>query len=279
MSNIVYDNVSFEASRRKIDANGFLKVKSCNLTKEQVACYYGREIPNWKEFGLEANKVYHVYRPEIELAKAVESFNNLPLTREHIEVETDNVPKDKIVGSLGDHAEYKSPYIKNSLIVYDQQDIDNIMNGNKKELSCGYRYTPVKKDGEWHGQHYDFVMTNIIGNHVALVKEGRAGHDVVVADEKPEFDNEQYNDIIEEKDNEMFFDKLLAKDEFKESEHPRDKSGRFTDKGGESGGVPEDYKKSVAHYSKEQHERAANFYGEKMATAQRKANKEEKFNQ
>lgn len=267
---IVYDNITITASNRKTDKNGFLKVKACNLTKEQVAPYYGDEIPNWKDFDLEAKKIYYVYRPETEIAKAVDTFNNLPLTRDHIEVDVNNVPKDRIVGSLGDHAEYKAPYLKNSLIVYDQTDIDNILDGKKKELSCGYRYTPVRKSGEWHGQHYDFVMTDIIGNHVALVREGRAGHDVVVADEMPNFTNSDKSDNL----NLMEKEKMIE-DEFKESEHPRDKSGRFTDKGGESGGVPEDYKKSVAHYSKEQHERAANFYGEKMATAQRKANKED----
>jgi hypothetical protein len=218
---LVYDNITISASNRKVDKNGFLKVKSCNITKEQVAPYYGSEIPNWREFGLDSKTIYYVYRPEAELAKAADTFNNLPLTREHIEVAVDDVPKERIVGSLGDRAEYKAPYLTNSLMVYDKTDIDNILNGNKKELSCGYRYTPVKKSGEWHGQHYDFVMTDIVGNHVALVKEGRAGHDVVVADSKP---------VFEEKGNTMTD---ITEDEFIESEHPRAKNGQFTNKGGE----------------------------------------------
>ena len=228
---LVYDSIvvngGFLGSNRKLDSNGYLRVKTCNITKEQVAPYLGKEIPDWESFGLEPNKVYYVYRPEDELEKAVESFDNLPLTREHIEVDVENVPKDKIVGSLGDRAEYKRPYIKNSLIVYDQKDIDWIMSGKKKELSCGYRYTPVRKSGEFNGQHYDFVMTDIIGNHVALVKEGRAGHDVMVADEKPNFCIEAENDIIEEKENEMFFDKIknaLAEDA-KQSEAEQEKIG------------------------------------------------------
>lgn len=205
---LVYDNITINASNRKVDKNGFLKVKSCNITKEQVAPYYGSEIPNWREFGLDSKTIYYVYRPEAELAKAADTFNNLPLTRDHIEVAIDDVPKERIVGSLGDRAEYKAPYLTNSLMVYDKTDIDNILNGNKKELSCGYRYTPVKKSGEWHGQHYDFVMTDIVGNHVALVKEGRAGHDVVVADSKP---------IFEEKGNTMTD---IKEDKIIESENP-----------------------------------------------------------
>lgn len=226
---LVYDSIvvngGFLGSNRKIDpVNGYLRVKTCNITKEQVAPYYGKEIPNWKNFGLESDKVYYVYRPAEELEKAVETFDNLPLTREHIEVDTENVPKDKIVGSLGDRAEYKKPYIKNSLIVYDQKDIDWIMSGKKKELSCGYRYTPIRESGEFNGQHYDFVMKDIIGNHVALVREGRAGHDVMVADEKPDFAIEAENDTMDIKENEMFFDKLLAKDA-KQSDKEQEKIG------------------------------------------------------
>lgn len=178
---LVYDKNVF-SSEREIDPNGFLKVGSSNITRTQVAPYLGKEIPNYKEFELEPDKIYYVLRPEEELKKAVETFNNLPLTRKHIEIDVDNVPKEDIVGSLGDSAVYEDGFIKNSLIVYDQKYIDRIQNGKQKELSCGYRYTPIRQSGEFEGQHYDFVMTDIVGNHVALVKEGRAGHDVVVSD-------------------------------------------------------------------------------------------------
>ena len=53
-----------------------------------------------------------------------------------------------------------------------------------KELSCAYRYDPDFTQGTYDGQRYDFVMRNIRGNHVALVEEGRAGPDVVVADKQ-----------------------------------------------------------------------------------------------
>lgn len=178
---LVYDKNIF-GSNREIDSNGYLRVDSCNITKTQVAPYLGREIPGWKDMGLESEKIYYVLRPEEELKKAASTFNNLPLTRKHIEIDVDDVPKNEIVGSLGDHTEFADGYLKNNLIIYDKKDIDLVMSGKKKELSCGYRYTPVQESGEWNGQHYDFRMTDIIGNHVALVKEGRAGHDVVVSD-------------------------------------------------------------------------------------------------
>ena len=53
------------------------------------------------------------------------------------------------------------------------------------ELSLAYFYAPDMTPGTWQGQPYDGVMRQIMGNHLALVEEGRAGHDVAVRDAKP----------------------------------------------------------------------------------------------
>lgn len=209
---IVFDKNTF-GSNRELDSNGFLRVDECNISKCQVRPYLGREIPNWREFGLEPDKIYNVYCPKEELEKAIPTFNNLPLTREHIEVDVENVPKEKIVGSLGDHASFEYPYLKNNLIIYDKKDIDLVMSGKKKELSCGYRYTPVQQSGDVDGQHYDFVMTDIIGNHVALVKQGRAGRDVMVADSSKGILETIKEKIMAVFDNDLVADKDLSEAE------------------------------------------------------------------
>ena len=180
---LAFDSYRLETCREK-DCNGFLHVALCNITKEQVVPYYGREIPNYKELGFLPDEIYYGYRPADELKKGAETFNNLPLLDKHIEdgAEKEDAKKHR-VGSLGDKVKFNAPYLQNSLIVYDQKAIDKIEDGTQKELSCAYRYDPIKQSGEFGGQRYDFVMTNIRGNHVALVEEGRAGSDVVVADE------------------------------------------------------------------------------------------------
>ena len=71
------------------------------------------------------------------------------------------------------------------LTVWDRAAIDAIEDGSFRELSCAYRYDPDFTPGSYEGTPYDFIMRNIRGNHVALVEEGRAGPDVVVADSHP----------------------------------------------------------------------------------------------
>jgi hypothetical protein len=74
--------------------------------------------------------------------------------------------------------------LKNSLVVWDEDYIKRIDTGEQRELSCGYRYVADMRPGEINGEKYDGRMTEIVGNHVALVAQGRAGPDVIVGDSK-----------------------------------------------------------------------------------------------
>lgn len=169
-------------SARHKDENGYMHVERSNLTKEQVAPYYGDEIAGWKELGLSPGRVYYMYRPAKELERAADTFNGLPLLFEHHDINAQNVPKDKVIGSLGTSAAYDAPYLTNGLIVTDAEAIAAIESGEYKELSAAYQYEADMTPGIFDGEHYDGKMSNIRGNHVAIVREGRAGPDVAVAD-------------------------------------------------------------------------------------------------
>ncbi|CNI67606.1 Uncharacterized protein conserved in bacteria [Yersinia massiliensis] len=174
-----------EASRRRIDENGYLHVSQTHLTKEQVAPYYGREIPGYIEQGLDPDQVYYGYRSAEELEKSKDMFNGMPLLIIHKQDSAHTPLKEERVGSIGTTPVWDSPYLDNALIVTDQSAIEAIDSHKLKEISCGYFFDPDFTPGEFNGVAYDFVMRNIRGNHVALVKEGRAGPEVSVHDAMP----------------------------------------------------------------------------------------------
>lgn len=178
------------ASKRHKDENGYMHVERSNLTKEQIAPYYGEEIGGWQELGLNPGTVYYMYRPAEELKRAADTFNGLPLLFEHHDISADNIPKDKVIGSLGTDAEFDAPYLANSLIITDAEAIAAIESGEYRELSAAYMYEAEMEPGMFDGQHYDGKMRNIRGNHVAIVREGRAGPDVAVADSGSKIKNE-----------------------------------------------------------------------------------------
>lgn len=178
---MIFDTLPIETART-FDENGYLHVSTSNITKEQVVPYVGDTIPGWQELGLKPKVIYQIYRPAAEIEKAVDTFNGLPLSLDHWNMDASNMPKDKIVGSLGTDAAFDAPYLTNSLTVTDADAIKRIENGEFRDLSAGYLCDVEMQDGIFDGKHYDGRMKNIRGNHVALVREGRAGHDVRVAD-------------------------------------------------------------------------------------------------
>lgn len=185
-------------SSRRYDSNGFLHVDLTPITKEQVVHYLGIEIPGWEEHGLDPQKEYWGYRPAEEIEKSASTFNGLPVMLNHHVVTPDSPVKDYQVGHTGTDAAWSSPYLENSLIVTDRMGIDGIENGTYQQISAAYRYDPDFTPGVFDGKPYDFVIRNMRGNHVALVKKGRAGPDVVVADAEPEeFMNESQVEAAE----------------------------------------------------------------------------------
>ena len=174
-------------SKRTYDENGFLHVSISPLTRVQVAPYRGCEIPGWQSLGLEPDRVYRGYRSAEELSKpeTIESVNGIPIQLAHHMDYADNPAKMTRVGSTGTDGAFHEPFLTNSLHIQDKNAIDRINDGSMRELSLAYRYKPVFKSGvSPDGEKYDFLMTDISANHLALVDEGRAGHEVLVYDSK-----------------------------------------------------------------------------------------------
>lgn len=171
-----------EPKMRTIDSNGYMHVKLTPISKACVNPYLGSEIPNGEAHGYKPDEIYYALRDPDELKKATGTFNGLPLLMDHHEINADNPAKQFQVGSTGTDAVFDGKYLKNSLSITDSEAIKAIEDGSAKEISCAYAYDADFTPGEFEGVPYDFVMRNIRGNHVALVAEGRAGHDVKVAD-------------------------------------------------------------------------------------------------
>jgi len=181
------DRVAFDrASARNFDVDGRMHVTNCRITKANVCPYYGREIPDSKALGLNPNKVYMLYRHPEELAKAAPTFRNLQLMALHTKVTAEDAKKHITVGTVGDVSFDGTYLVADQLTVWDRLGIDLVETEEARELSSSYHYRVEMTPGVSHdGVAYDGVMRDIKGNHVALVPEGRAGHDVAVNDALP----------------------------------------------------------------------------------------------
>ncbi|WP_244829223.1 DUF2213 domain-containing protein [Caballeronia sp. TF1N1] len=177
------------ASVRTYDQDGRLHVAITPISKANVCPYLGSEIPDWEELGLDAQRTYRLLRDPDELARAAPTFNRVPLIdafdelgREHIQLSAASPKKEIVVGSTGSDAAFDAPYLRNSLVVWDAKAIRGIDDDTRREISSAYYYRADMTPGVYDGESYDGVMRDIRGNHVALVRAGRAGPDVAVGD-------------------------------------------------------------------------------------------------
>lgn len=199
---------------KKIDANGFWHIEDNPISKEGIYPYYGRQISP----ELEPDKIYKVYRPREELRKAADTFKNVPILNDHTMVGKDFTPMDELKehGVLGERVYEKDGTLYSNIVVRTDE-LKNLIENGKKDLSMGYQCKYELTPGIWNGQKYDAVQRDLVGNHVALVQNGRMGHDVRVMDSKDAIYACDSFDIVKDAD-------------FKESEHPRNKDGKFGSK-------------------------------------------------
>ncbi len=162
-----------------------MRVEMSRISKAVINPYRGSEIPNWQELHLDPNKIYRLLRDPKELEKAADTFSGKPLLMRHVPV-TSELPNQALwVGTLG-KVTWEDPYlVARPLTVIDAEAQKLIESDEQRELSAGYRYKAVMVPGVFEGEAFDGRMTEIAGNHTALVSAGRAGPDVLVADELP----------------------------------------------------------------------------------------------
>ena len=182
--------LAFDRSARRVDVDGRLHIDRSHISKAAVNPYYGREIPGYAGLGLDPDKVYRLLRDPVELERGAHTFARLPVLSVHEPITVDTLMTDAeqkklIVGAIGSDVAFNAPYLDADLCIWDATAIAGIETDKVRELSCGYRYVPVMEAGEFEGKPYDGRMTEIVGNHLALVEVGRAGSDVVVADRNP----------------------------------------------------------------------------------------------
>lgn len=184
-----------DRSVRSKDADGHLRVSTANISKANVCPYYGREIPGWRDLGLDPNRVYMLYRAPDELARGAASMAGKPLLYIHKAMDAEDHDREVVVGCVGTDVTFEDPYLRASLMIWDGEGVELVDSGKQKELSPGYRYDPDMTPGEVtapgvsFGLKYDGVMRNIAFNHLALVEEGRTGPDVVIGDHQLETDD------------------------------------------------------------------------------------------
>ena len=156
---------------------GYLICRNVPINRTGVQVYTAREV------GIPGggDDPVNVYRREEDVFSpaALASMEGKDVTRGH--------PPEMLEAS--NQAAYSTGHIENirrdgentvgDLIIKDPGLVSDVENGVLREVSCGYYCTfEPYLDG--------YKQTHLVGNHVAVVPRGRAGHDVAIKDAAPE---------------------------------------------------------------------------------------------
>ena len=150
---------------------GFLICRNVPISRTGEQEYLGDEL------GLDdyKNQMITVIRlgSEVFSPKAIASFEGKPFTDDHtpdaVTPENYKMYLKGHVANVRQGTESDSDKLMADIFINDSKAIDEIINGGKREISCGY---DCDYEIDSNGTIY---QTNIRGNHIALVDEGRAG--------------------------------------------------------------------------------------------------------
>lgn len=182
MSKKLADRVTLSGTR--LTQDGYL-VTEAFAVRTGIQLYTGSEIDDKNELGLRDKPIVRVYRAEDEVRSpaSLQSFSHAPITIGHPNqpVTSDNW-KDLAVGEVSTEAVWDNNKIKLPLILKDKNAINGVIDGTR-ELSAGYTCEIHLQSGTTaDGQVYDAVQKNIQINHLAVVPQGRAGHECRIGD-------------------------------------------------------------------------------------------------
>ncbi len=97
-------------------------------------------------------------------------------------------------------------------------DTDEMKRSRLKELSLGYNLDLDETPGEWQGQRYDAIQRNIRINHLALVREARAGNQARLnIDSRDKKIKEGENEMIKSVKKTKRADGILSPEELKKA--------------------------------------------------------------
>lgn len=184
-----------DRSARVVDGNGYTTVEGNPIIKAGVFPYLGRDIPGAPD----PDKIYMVYRSEAELKKpeTINSFKLMPFINDHtwLGKEGEDPGEMPLTGMTGEKLYFDAPYIRSNIRWYSES-MRQAMDDGKVELSPGFLWDVVPVPGVHNGQPFDYQQTNIRGNHLALVDEGRNGRDVRVMEAANEAGKMTLEEII-----------------------------------------------------------------------------------
>ena len=154
---------SFPLNQTFFTPEGYLRDRPV-LTRTGIFEYTNNDGSTRRELRLPEE----VFDPE-----SLASYKSKPIIITHDAglIDKSNVHENS-VGTILSEGYRSDDAVRAEIVIHDT---DAMKESDLKELSLGYNLDLDETPGEWNGQKYDAIQRNIRINHLALVREARAG--------------------------------------------------------------------------------------------------------
>ncbi len=153
-------------------SQGFLRFPA-NLTRVGVLTYRKADGTIQREL-----------RPPEEVfdAQSLETLSGAPVTDLHTSMVNPSNVRQLSMGIVGESVRHDGKFVQGHVTIQDQELIDKVTSGERREGSPGYNCFLDRTPGNWEGEKYDAVQRNIRYNHWGIGPEnwGRQGNDVAL---------------------------------------------------------------------------------------------------
>ncbi|WP_328717281.1 DUF2213 domain-containing protein [Halomonas elongata] len=113
-------------------------------------------------------------RPEDVFSQdSLATYRNKPITKGHHGKVAASTVKKYQIGTVTSEGRQDGNDVTGDIVIHDPRVVKQ---DGWKELSVGYLVDTIEEPGEYNGERYDAIQTNIRVNHLAVVPEGRAGN-------------------------------------------------------------------------------------------------------
>ena len=165
-----------QKTKRSKDNNGYLIVKDNPIALSGVYDYLLSEVSE-----TDSDEVVKVCREFDDLAKNKDLFKDKPIIWQHVWT-GEQGENQRADGAIIGDIEAKEGGLYADLIIYNSDLIKAIERGECYELSPGYEAEIIAENGSYNGEHYDYkqLLQNV--NHLAVVEQGRSGHELRIQD-------------------------------------------------------------------------------------------------
>src|ERR1700744_6538381 len=154
------------------DSNGYLLVKGCPVSSYGIFDYSAAQVGETEDDNQgDINRIVKVFRPQasIEDPELIKSLELVPVIDEHDYLNGDPdatdddgmAPEEKGVdGVMTGNVYFEDPWLKADLKIFSRR-LQKAIRQGKKDLSLGYMSRFVYSPGEYKGQPYEYIQTNM----------------------------------------------------------------------------------------------------------------------